>query len=287
MSKELQFSGLWAVILGGSSGFGFAAVEKLASHGMNIAVLYRETSVAEKLVKEQFKNIAKLNEVAILPYNINALDQQARDLFVQEFTAVAGKHNVKLLLHSIARGNLKPLVKNEKRGSYPPGYENERETGKHAGEVYDVLSADDIQLTSYAMSTSLLDWTRALLKADLFNHDGRIVGLTSEGAHKYWESYAAVSIAKASLESLARYMAVEFGARGLKTNIIQAGITETTSFKLIPRSEELVEMNTKRNPLGRMTKPEDVSGVIYLLCTDEAFWINGAIIHADGGEHCR
>ncbi|MEP6682665.1 MAG: SDR family oxidoreductase [Parafilimonas sp.] len=36
-----------------------------------------------------------------------------------------------------------------------------------------------------------------------------------------------------------------------------------------------------------MTKPEDVANVIYLLCTDEAAWINGALIHVDGGEHCR
>jgi enoyl-[acyl-carrier protein] reductase III len=35
-----------------------------------------------------------------------------------------------------------------------------------------------------------------------------------------------------------------------------------------------------------MTKPEDIAGVIYLLCTDEAAWINGAVIHVDGGEHC-
>jgi enoyl-[acyl-carrier protein] reductase III len=39
--------------------------------------------------------------------------------------------------------------------------------------------------------------------------------------------------------------------------------------------------------MGRMTKPEDVANVIYLLCTDEAFWINGSVIHVDGGEHCR
>jgi len=150
-----------------------------------------------------------------------------------------------------------------------------------------LLSAEDIQLTTYAMSTSLLDWTRSILEAGLFHGDGRIVALTSEGAHKYWESYAAVSIAKSSLESLAKYMAVEFSQYGLKTNIIQAGITETASFKKIPGNEKLVELNTKRNPFGRMTKPEDVSGVIYLLCTDEAAWINGALIHADGGEHCR
>ena len=82
-------------------------------------------------------------------------------------------------------------------------------------------------------------------------------------------------------------MAVEFSSYGLKTNIIQAGITETASLKRIPGSEKLIEVGIKRNPFGRMTTPEDVSGVIYLLCTDESFWINGAIIHVDGGEHCR
>ena len=272
MDKNLQFKGLWAVILGGSSGFGFAAIEKLTAHGMNIAVLYRETSAAEKMLKEKFIEIADANSITILPFNINALDADGRSSFIQKFTAIAEKNSIKLLLHSIARGNLKPLTI--------------KDSGT-ADDDYNLLSADDIQLTSYAMSTSLLDWTRTLLKADLFHPDGRIISLTSEGAHKYWEGYAAVSIAKSSLESLAKYMAVEFSAYGLKTNVIQAGITETTSFKLIPGSEKLVELNIKRNPFGRMTKPEDVSGVIYLLCTDEAQWINGALIHVDGGEHCR
>lgn len=276
--------------MGGSSGFGFAAVEKLAKHGMNVAVLYRETSVAEKLLKESFVKIAASNSTTILPYNINALDQAGRALFIKEFAAHAGKHSVKLLLHSIARGNLKPLTINPKKVARPnAGGDLARKDSDEEGadDVYNELSIEDIQLTAYAMSTSLLDWTRLLLNADLFQADGRIIGLTSEGAHKYWEGYAAVSIAKASLESLAKYMAVEFSAYGLKTNIIQAGVTETASLKRIPGSEELIEMCTKRNPFGRMTKPNDVAGVIYLLCTDESFWINGSIIHVDGGEHCK
>ena len=185
MDKNIQFSGLWAVILGGSSGFGFAAAEKLAAHGMNIAALYRETSVSEKQLLQKFKDIAAANNVTILPNNINALDAAGRDEFIKRFTAVEKDKKVKLLLHSIARGNLKPL----------------------AGDNIDaannsLLSDEDIRFTTYAMSNSLLDWTRTLLTAKLFHPDARIVGLTSEGAHKYWESYAAVSIAKASLAVL-------------------------------------------------------------------------------------
>jgi len=269
VNKNIQFSGLWAVILGGSSGFGFAAAEKLAGHGMNIAALYRETAVSEKQLLQKFKDIAAANKVTILPCNINALDAAGRQEFIKRFTGFEQGKKVKLLLHSIARGNLKPLA------------ENADSTNS------DVLSDEDIRFTTYAMSNSLLDWTRLLLKAGLFHSDARIVGLTSEGAHKYWESYAAVSIAKASLESLAKYMAVEFSPHGIKTNVIQAGITETSSLKKIPGSEKLLEIGATRNPMGRITRPADVANVIYLLCTDEAFWINGAIIHADGGEHCK
>jgi enoyl-[acyl-carrier-protein] reductase (NADH) len=82
------------------------------------------------------------------------------------------------------------------------------------------------------------------------------------------------------------YMAIELSKYGLKTNLIQAGISDTPSMKRIPASEKLIEMSIERNPLGRMTKPADVANVIYLLCTDEASWINGSVIHVDGGEHC-
>ncbi len=203
MANTNQFTGFWAVILGGSSGFGYACVHKLAKHGMNVALLYRETASAEKALTKNLSAIAVETGVQIVPFNVNALDTAGRIGFMEAFEAVAGKNSVRLLLHSIARGNLKPLV-----------------TEPGAGGERAILSADDIQLTTYAMGTSLLDWARAILEAGLFDSDARIVGLTSEGAHKYWDSYAAVSIAKAALESLATYMAVELGKHGVKTNII-------------------------------------------------------------------
>jgi enoyl-[acyl-carrier protein] reductase III len=260
------FTGQWAIILGGSSGFGLATAEKLTLHGMNIAVLYRETAAAERSLKEQLSKLANTNNVIIEPYNINALDTTARASFIEQFPK-GKKNSVKLLLHSIARGNLKPLSPSENNN--------------------DTLSVADIQLTTYAMATSLLDWTRELLAVDVFDSDARIIGLTSEGSHKYWDGYAAVSIAKASLESLVTYMAVELAKYGLKTNLIQAGITATPSLKRIPGSEKLLEVTADRNPLGRMTEPKDVANVIYLLCTPEAAWINGTVVHVDGGEHCR
>lgn len=262
-----QFNDQWAVILGGSSGFGLAAVEKLAIHGMNLAVLYRETSAAERLLKEKFNGLSAAAGVRIDGYNMNALDPDSRQIFLQQFAERTGRRQcVRLLLHSIARGNLKPLL-----------HESEAES----------LTVDDIRFTTYAMSTSLLDWARLLLKDGFFQKDARVIGLTSEGAHKYWDGYAAVSIAKSTLESLVTYMAVELAKYGLKTNLIQAGISATPSLKKIPSSDRLLELAVKRNPMGRTTRPEDVAGAVYLLCLEEAYWINGSIIPVDGGEHCR
>ncbi len=266
-NQSRQFGNLWAIILGGSSGFGFAAVEKLAAHGMNIATLYRETAQIEKAILPKFENCAKTNDVQILPFNINALAENGRTKFIDELKKSAKpKPQIRLLLHSIARGNLKPLIDEDSNS---------------------VLTSDDIALTTYAMSNSILDWTRVLIKENLFCNDARIIGLTSDGAHKYWDGYAAVSIAKSSLQSLATYMAVEFAKYGLRTNLIQAGITETPSLKKIPSSEKLIHLANTINPFKRITTPQDVANVIYLLCTDEASWINGALIHVDGGEHCR
>ncbi len=111
-----------------------------------------------------------------LLYNVNALDAGVIATCIADIgVKITGK--VRLLLHAIARGNLKPLI-------------------TEGNDEHAELSTQDIQLTGYAMGYSLLDWTRGLLKAGLFHTDARVVGLTSEGVDKYWEGYAAVSIAK-------------------------------------------------------------------------------------------
>jgi enoyl-[acyl-carrier protein] reductase I len=70
----------------------------------------------------------------------------------------------------------------------------------------------------------------------------------------------------------------------VKSNIIQAGITDTQALRQIPHVEKMMRLNLARNPLNRLTKPEDVANVVYLLVKKEAFWINGTIIKVDGGE---
>jgi enoyl-[acyl-carrier protein] reductase III len=122
------------------------------------------------------------------------------------------------------------------------------------------------------------------VKNELFATDARVIGLTSEGSQKSWKGYAAVSAAKATLEALCRSIALEFAPLGIRCNVVQPGVTDTQSLAMIPGSELLKLNAAMRNPFKRLTRPEDVADMIYLLCRDEAKWVNGAVIPVDGGE---
>lgn len=130
----------------------------------------------------------------------------------------------------------------------------------------------------------MLTWTQKVSQLKLFADDARVLGLTSEGNTIAWRGYAAVSAAKVALESVSRSIAVEFASQGIRSNIIQAGVTDTKALQAIPGSARMKSVARLKNPFKRLTTPEDVADVVFLLSRDEAQWINGALIRADGGE---
>jgi enoyl-[acyl-carrier protein] reductase I len=262
------FSGknYWAVILGGSSGMGLAAARRLAREGMHLCVLHRDRRQQQRALEPVWAELRQQG-VELQTHNLNALLADNRKRVVAALREQAGGR-VRLLLHSIARGNLRRLAP---------------EAGEAAGEAR-LAGPDDFALTLQAMATSYYEWAGSLFEAGLFAADARCLALTSEGSQRAWPHYAQVGTAKAALEALSRSMAREFGPHGIRSNLIQAGITDTPSLRLIPGQERLLEHARRRNPLGRLTRPADVANVIYLLCTDEASWINAAIVPVDGGE---
>lgn len=283
-----NFNNQWAVILGASSGMGLATAKKLASVGMNLILVHRDRRSAMEKVQKDFDELTK--NVQVYAYNVDALSSEAREQLLNDVKEKVGTKKVALLLHSIARGNLKRLAHEEKKSQEATSAEQapfakikELESQINFGTQH--LGEEDFSLTLQAMGTSMWSWTKALLAAELFTDKARIIGLTSEGHHRIWPGYGAVAVAKSSLETLAKYMAVELGPLGLRTNVIQAGITPTVSMEMIPGSEMMKASALHRNPLGRLTKTDDVANAVYLLCLPEADWINGTCVIVDGGEH--
>ena len=263
MVKEFENKNYWAIILGGSAGLGLASAKKLASHGCHIIIVHRNSKADAAIIEKEFENI-KANGVELITFNKDAMSAEKRGLILQEIKNRLGeKGKVRVLLHSIAKGNLKPMVADE-----GPALQN-----------------DDLHLTLETMAISLYDWTKLIFDNRLFTADARVISFTSQGNTKAWKGYAAVSAAKAALEAITRNIALEFAPYGIRANCIQAGATDTVSFRMIPGYDELKERSVKQNPFKRLTTPEDIANVVYLLSKDEAAWINGSIIIADGGEH--
>jgi len=258
MNKEFKDS--WALILGGSSGLGLASAKKLASHGMNICIVHRDRKSSLGAFEKDIKKMVSYG-VQVQTFNKDALKKETHE----EVASFFASKTIHLLLHSIAKGSLKPMVSKTEK----------------------ILSKTDIDITLHAMATSWYEWTQLLIHHKLFMENARNIGFTSEGNSKVWPGYAAVSAAKVVLESLMRSMAVEFAPLKITTNCIQAGTTETQSFNMIPGSEKLSAMAKKRNPFQRLTMPQDVGNTVYLLCKEEAGWINGTILKVDGGESIR
>jgi len=312
MSTQVP-TGSWAVILGGSSGFGLATAHKLAEHGMNLCLVHRDRRAQLARVLPEFEKL-RGHGIGLITLNTDALDAGKRAEVLTQLAAAMGPDGrVRVLLHSIAFGNLKLLVAEKERAHrrgdaraalaqalgvtreklieaadalFAQGHDDLHAVAsppQYPARAY--LDADDFARTIHSMGTSLLDWTQDLHTRGLFAADARVFGLTSEGNTLAWKGYAAVSAAKVALEAVARSIAVEFAPYGVRCNVIQAGVTETPALAAIPGSNVLKAQARLRNPSGRLTTPRDVANAIYLLSLDDAAWINGELIRVDGGEH--
>ncbi|HAV03125.1 MAG TPA: short-chain dehydrogenase [Chryseobacterium sp.] len=258
---ETKVKNHWALILGGSSGLGLASAQKLALDGFNIIIVHRSPRSELTGIQKEF-DVIRETGVRLIDFNKDALNPVQQESIVAEIRKeINPEGKINCLLHSIAKGNLKPMT----------------------GEL--ALSTEDFAITLQAMATSFYDWVRLIFNACLFAQDARVLAFTSEGSSRPLPNYAAVSAAKAALEAMMRSIALEFAPHGIRANCIQAGVTDTWSLQMIPGSDEIKKITQNRNPFGRLTTPQDVANVVSLLCRPEAAWINGCVIPVDGGEH--
>jgi NAD(P)-dependent dehydrogenase (short-subunit alcohol dehydrogenase family) len=301
----------WAVILGGSSGFGYATAHKLASEGMNICIVHRDRRAMMPEIEERFESLRALG-ARLIAFNVDALSDEGRTQVLDVLASEMGNGRVRAILHSIALGNLKMMVPhvvpdhpskewkalasklNIDESTLTQAIDDVYQQDGHAlysvttppnyNEKKAMLRDADFQKTIFAMGTSLVSWVTDIFERKLFAPDARVLSLTSEGNEIAWRGYAAVSAAKVALESVTRAIAVEFAPYGIRCNVVQAGVTDTVAMRAIPGSAQMKSRAVLRNPFRRLTTPEDVADAIYLFCRKESGWINGALLRVDGGE---
>ena len=124
--------------------------------------------------------------------------------------------------------------------------------------------------------------------AALMGAGGRIVAVTyAPGAQKgTWQPWIAMGAAKAAMESVVRYFAVTLASRGITVNAVSPGLTDDSVLNGLPDSVVQTARQWHASgwtPMGRMGTPADIGNVVALLCSPDAGWVTGQLLHADGG----
>ena len=241
-------AGKVALVTGAARGIGRATALKLAGAGCDIAAnYYNSADQAEALCAE----IRALGRRAVAIQGSVGVPDSVDEIFA-EFR----KHfeRLDILVSNAASGVLKPTVEM---------------TLKHF---------------RWCMETNALALNLLVQRALPLMADGaRVVALSSLGAQRAMPGYGFIGASKAALESLARALAQELGPRGIRVNVVSAGVVDTDALAYFPNREELLADFARRNPAGPKLTTDAVADAIYLLCLPEAAMINGHTLVVDGG----
>jgi enoyl-[acyl-carrier protein] reductase I len=144
-------------------------------------------------------------------------------------------------------------------------------------EWADVATA--VQISAYSLKAL------AMATLPLMTGGGSIVGLDFD-ASLAWPAYDWMGVAKAGLESCARYLARYLGPQGIRVNLVAAGPLRTIAANSIPGFEKFEDVWAQRAPLGwDIANPDAAARACVALLSDWFPATSGEIVHADGGAH--
>ncbi|NGO69836.1 SDR family oxidoreductase [Streptomyces boncukensis] len=236
-----------AVVAGGTRGVGLAVARKLCTRGTDVLLVYGDSDTDAK---------DATGMLAGLPGGATAVRAN-----------LAAPGGILTVLDDVRErwGALDVFVHAAARRSPAPALQ------ATARQVRDDLAVAVAPLLAAAPALTEL----------MSGRPGRIVAVSSSGAHRAVPGYLTQGLAKAALESLIRYLAVEFAPLGVSVNAVSTALLDKGADSGGPA--EVRDTLAARTPAGRLTTPEDVANAVSLLCRPEADWIHGQVVTVDGG----
>lgn len=246
MTRDLE--GRVALVTGGGRGIGKAIAASLAERGANLVVAYLRNRAAA----EDTCAIAEGHAVKALAVRANVGDERHLDALFDAVDETFGRLDV--FVSNAATGVLKGL---------------------------DEL---DARAWSWTMDANARAFFLGAKRAQALMQDGgHMVALSSQGSSRVLPGYMVVGASKAAMETVARYLAVELGPRGIRVNVVSPGIVDTDALRHFPAREAMLADGTAKTPLGRLATPEDVAAMVAFLTSDRAAMVTGQTLVVDGG----
>ena len=252
--KLLSLVGKVAIVTGSTRGIGRAIVEQLALAGAKVVVSSRKSDACDKTLAE-LEDAG--HEAIAVPCNVGYKDQC--------------EHLVRATLEKWGRVDV--LVLNAAINPY-------------FGSMQDM--SDDVFDKMIATNLKAQLWLCKLACPQMAERgEGSIIIISSIAALRGNSKQGMYGLCKAADIQLARNLALEWGAKGIRANAISPGLVRTDFAKVLYEDPARLQRRLDAIALGRLGEPNDIAGIALCLASDAGRFITGQNIVADGGETIR
>jgi enoyl-[acyl-carrier protein] reductase I len=156
-------------------------------------------------------------------------------------------------------------------------------SGDDLGGRFRDVSREGFKMALDISAYSLIPMARHA--AEMMPDGGSIMALSYYAAEKVMPRYNVMAIAKAALENIVRYLAVDLGPQGIRVNALSPGPIRTLAAAGVPGFKLMYKYSEKVTPLRAQVTQEDVGNVAAFLASAAASQITGETIYIDGGYH--
>ncbi|MFH5777289.1 3-oxoacyl-ACP reductase FabG [Heyndrickxia oleronia] len=236
-----------AIITGAANGIGFAAAKRFAEEGAK--VVFADFNEAEGVMRQ-----TELNEEG---YDV---------VFVQ--VDVSNKDSVGMMVEQVVStfGTVDILINN---------------AGITRDAMLTKMKQEDFQQVLDVNLTGVFNCTQAVAPFMIDQGKGKIVSTSSVSGVYGNVGQTNYAAAKAAIIGMTKTWAKELGRKGINVNAVAPGFTETNMVATVP--EKVVEAMKASIPMQRLGKPEDIANAYLYLASNESDYVNGIVLHVDGG----